>query len=82
MHKPGHIVVSAHDRQNVQEKPLCKYDFVDIENLINSFGTGAAYYTSGLESGCTQLHKHLQFTPLPEMPLLNANSLFRIESSD
>ena len=72
MHMPGHIVISSKDPKDQQGQPATLKDFIDIEKILNSFQCGIAYYNSGIESGCTQLHKHLQFAPLTKTPLLDA----------
>ena len=71
MHTPGHIVISSKNPNDEQGAEVNSGDFVDIEKILKSFNKGVAYYNCGVESGCTQLHKHLQFAPLEKTPLLD-----------
>lgn len=72
MHQPGHVVLTATNPTCEQGNPLLPGNFEDMATLLNSFGKGIAYYNSGIDSGCTQLHKHAQFSPLEETPILTA----------
>ena len=72
MQVPGHIVLSSKDPNEEQGNPLNRGDFIDMEKILSSFEYGIAYYNSGLKSGCSQLHKHTQFTPLEKTPLFDA----------
>ena len=72
MQVPGHVVMSSKDPSEDQGNPLNHGDFLDIEKILTSFENGIAYYNSGLKSGCSQLHKHTQFTPLEKTPLFDA----------
>jgi ATP adenylyltransferase/5',5'''-P-1,P-4-tetraphosphate phosphorylase II len=72
MHEPGHIVLSSIDPSAAQGAPLGRADFGALSAVLTSFGTGVGYYNCGIESGCTQLHKHIQFAPLAQAPLFDA----------
>ncbi|EAX91415.1 hypothetical protein TVAG_313020 [Trichomonas vaginalis G3] len=72
MHQPGHVVLTATNPTCAQGNPLLPGNFDDMAEVLNSFGKGITYYNSGIDSGCTQLHKHAQYTPLEETPILTA----------
>ncbi|OHS98994.1 hypothetical protein TRFO_34645 [Tritrichomonas foetus] len=71
MAKFGHLVMST-DYENAQQgEPLDKSDFITLSRVMNGFdGKGLGLYNSGTESGCTQLHKHMQYVPTDENPIL------------
>jgi ATP adenylyltransferase/5',5'''-P-1,P-4-tetraphosphate phosphorylase II len=75
MHLPGHIVLSSIDPKEEQGTRLNSRDFSAFAQVLASFASGAAYYNSGVESGCTQLHKHIQFAPLAAKPLFDAMAM-------
>lgn len=69
----GHIVLSSIDKNAKQGSDLDIRDFNAFEQVFQSFNDeGMLYYNSGLNSGCSQLHKHLQYTPIKELPMLDA----------
>ncbi|KAK8866814.1 hypothetical protein M9Y10_009782 [Tritrichomonas musculus] len=69
----GHVVISSVDKNAKQGSDLDILDFNAFEQIFKSFdGEGMMYYNSGLNSGCSQLHKHLQYTPVEELPILEA----------
>ena len=73
MQKRGHIVISSIDPAADQGAPLNDEDFAVFSKVLLAFGCkGICYYNSGIESGCTQLHKHVQFVPTSEKPLFDA----------
>lgn len=73
MAKFGHIVMSTDSVEANQTEPLNHSDFVTLSNVMNGFeGKGLGLYNSGIESGCTQLHKHMQYVPMDENPLLES----------
>jgi ATP adenylyltransferase/5',5'''-P-1,P-4-tetraphosphate phosphorylase II len=72
MHEPGHIVLSSIDQAAAQGAPLGPVDFGALSTVLTSFGKGVGYYNCGIQSGCTQLHKHIQFAPLAQTPLFEA----------
>lgn len=73
MQKRGHIVVSSINPSAEQGEPLNDEDFTAFSKVLLAFGcNGICYYNSGIESGCTQLHKHVQFVPTSEKPLFDA----------
>ena len=73
MQKRGHIVISSKDVTADQGERLTNSDFLAFEKILCEFGgQGICYYNSGIESGCTQLHKHLQFLPTGKKPLFDA----------
>lgn len=65
-----HIVISAADADKQQGEPLGDSDFAVLSQLFDSFPQGIGYYNAGIESGCTQLHHHLQFIDGFTAPLL------------
>ncbi|OHS92873.1 hypothetical protein TRFO_12245 [Tritrichomonas foetus] len=69
----GHIVLSSIDKNAEQGSDLTRSDCSAFTQIINAFeNEGIAYYNAGLESGCSQLHKHIQFTPIKEAPIFDA----------
>lgn len=69
----GHIVLSSMDKEAKQGSKLTLQDFKAFEEIFQNFNDeGMLYYNSGLNSGCSQLHKHLQYTPVEELPILDA----------
>ena len=68
----GHVVISADLKENHQTDPLNLSDCEALSHVINGFkGIGIGYYNCGIESGCSQIHKHLQFVPFEEHPILD-----------
>jgi ATP adenylyltransferase/5',5'''-P-1,P-4-tetraphosphate phosphorylase II len=72
MHMRGHIVLSSTSPSLQQGERLNASDFSAFSQVLETFGTGIAYYNSNAEAGCTQLHKHIQFVPLTQKPLFDA----------
>lgn len=69
----GHIVLSSIGKDEKQGSELDMQDFNAFEQIFQAFkNEGMLYYNSGLNSGCSQLHKHLQYTPVEELPILDA----------
>ena len=72
MHLPGHVVCSSEDINSKQGEKLNFNDISLMSYLLKEFNfKGVSYYNSGINSGCTQLHKHIQFAPIDETPLLD-----------
>lgn len=73
MQKQGHIVMSSKEPTAQQGSDLDFSDFTVFSDLLTAFDSqGICYYNSGLASGCSQPHKHLQFVPTTEKPLFDA----------
>lgn len=69
----GHIVISSIEENLKQGSNLDISDFCAFEQVFQSFDyEGMLYYNSGINSGCTQQHKHIQYTPINEYPILDA----------
>ena len=69
---PGHVVISADSVEQIQRDPLNLSDFHALKHVIEGFnGIGIGYYNSGPQAGCSQMHKHLQFAPLTDNPVLD-----------
>lgn len=73
--KPGHVVISSDNPSDRQGDPLNHYDFNAFSQFLLGFGNkGIGYYNSGNESGCSQLHKHIQYIPYDDFPIAKAMS--------
>lgn len=71
MYLPGHVVISADSPDKKQVDRLELGDFHVLAHVIHEFdGEGIGYYNRGPASGCSQIHKHLQFAPFTDNPLL------------
>lgn len=71
--KFGHLVMSSDNPTDMQGEELDFRDFSCFENIFAEFGNmGVGYYNSGVYSGCSQLHKHIQYIPYDDHPLLDA----------
>ncbi|EAY00690.1 hypothetical protein TVAG_189060 [Trichomonas vaginalis G3] len=71
--KFGHIVISSDNPRDMQGEPLDDRDFACLADIFSEFDEhGIAYYNSGIESGCSQLHKHFQYIPYDEHPIVDA----------
>ena len=71
MYCPGHVVISADSPEKHQRDRLELGDFHALAHVMNAFdGKGIGYYNCGPASGCSQIHKHLQFAPMTDNPLL------------
>lgn len=71
----GHVVISANSKENHQTDPLNLNDCDALAHVINGFkGNGIGYYNCGIDSGCSQIHKHLQFVPFEEHQILDLMS--------
>ena len=69
----GHIVMSTDRKGPTQGEPLSSSDTSTMASVINGFGgSGLCLYNSGVESGCTQLHKHMQYVPTDDNPILES----------
>lgn len=69
----GHIVLSSMEENALQGSDLNHSDFCALEQVFESFNyEGMLYYNSGQKSGCSQPHKHTQYTPVDELPILEA----------
>ena len=69
----GHVVISSADPLAKQIEPLNKQDCSALSQVIRGYERkGIAYFNFGLESGCSQMHKHMQFTTLQYNPLFKA----------
>lgn len=67
----GHIVMTTDYKNANQGEKLNDSDFATLSKVMTDFqGKGLGLYNSGKESGCTQLHKHMQYVPVDENPLL------------
>lgn len=72
MQCPGHIVLSCIDKNAEQGTKLNSYDFNAFSIIMKAFNNiGVAFYNSGLQSGCSQLHKHMQFAPIHKNPIFH-----------
>lgn len=73
MQLEGHVLFSSEDSSYQQDKPLEGSDFNIISKILEDFdGKGIAYYNCGKKSGCSQMHKHIQYAPLQNNPLIDA----------
>lgn len=69
----GHIVISSMEEGFQQGSDLTISDFCAFEKVFQSFDyDGILYYNAGINSGCTQLHKHIQYTPMDKTPILDS----------
>jgi ATP adenylyltransferase/5',5'''-P-1,P-4-tetraphosphate phosphorylase II len=69
----GHLVISSADPRATQEEHLNLSDCHALSQLITGTdGKGLAYYNCGLETGCSQMHKHMQYAPLTHNPVFEA----------
>lgn len=75
MQCPGHVVISSMNTNSNQDSKLSESDFDAFEIVYKAFNFhGILYYNSGLNSGCSQIHKHIQYSPVENTPLLDAMS--------
>ncbi|EAY22048.1 hypothetical protein TVAG_456830 [Trichomonas vaginalis G3] len=73
--KPGHVVISSDNPSDRQGDPLNDTDFHAFSQFLLDFGNkGIGYYNSGNESGCSQLHKHIQYIPTEDFPIADVMS--------
>ena len=69
----GHIVMSTDHKGPKQGEPLSLSDIATLSKVMNGFeGKGLGLYNAGTESGCTQLHKHMQYVPTDDNPILES----------
>lgn len=68
----GHIVISCANPSSKQTENLNKSDCSALSQVIRGYErTGIAYFNYGLESGCSQMHKHMQYTTLKYNPIFD-----------
>lgn len=68
----GHIVISCASPSSKQTDNLNISDCSALSQVIRGYNrTGIAYFNFGLESGCSQMHKHMQYTTLKYNPIFN-----------
>jgi ATP adenylyltransferase/5',5'''-P-1,P-4-tetraphosphate phosphorylase II len=73
MFKAGHVLLSSDDEKASQLDHLNDLDFNAISQILHSFDNeGIIYYNFGMNSGCTQLHKHFHYVPENFNPLVSA----------
>ena len=73
--KIGHMIGSSDNPSAIQGDELNKDDFACFSELLQDFGnSGIGYYNSGFESGCSQIHKHIQYIPHDDNPIALAMS--------
>ena len=69
---PGHIIMALDHQKEIQGSKLKHHDFATFSKLIQSVDDrGVAYYNGGVEAGCTQYHKHMQYVPYFDNPLFD-----------
>jgi ATP adenylyltransferase/5',5'''-P-1,P-4-tetraphosphate phosphorylase II len=65
----GHVVVSSANPKAIQGDDLDMSDCHALAQVVTGFDQrGLAYYNAGIESGCSQMHKHMQFAPVLNNP--------------
>ncbi|KAK8880609.1 hypothetical protein M9Y10_003291 [Tritrichomonas musculus] len=70
---PGHLIMAVDNQKEIQGSFLTNHDFSMLSQLLNQVDDrGVAYYNGGIDAGCTQLHKHLQYVPSFDNPLFDA----------
>lgn len=70
---PGHVVISADSKDCHKVDMLNIDDFDALSHVICGFdGIGIGYYNCGIDSGCSQYHKHLQYVPFEQTPILDS----------
>ena len=70
---PGHTIISSASPKAIQGDPLNMQDCHALEQVVTGYkNKGIAYYNSGVMSGCSQMHKHMQFAPWTDSPLFEA----------
>jgi hypothetical protein len=68
----GHVVVSSANPKAIQGDDLDISDCHALAQVVTGFDQrGLAYYNAGVESGCSQMHKHMQFAPVLDNPLFD-----------
>lgn len=69
---PGHIIISSSSPKAIQGDDVIFEDCQALEHVVKGYnGKGIAYYNCGVDSGCSQMHKHMQFAPWTENPLFD-----------
>lgn len=69
----GHIVISSDDPKDRQTDSLTQRDFIALSKVIHGYDCkGIAFFNCNTGSGCSQMHKHMQFAPLTYNPLFEA----------
>ena len=67
----GHVVISSDTRGKKQDERLTYSDIAALSQVVSGFsGNGVGYFNAGPESGSTQVHKHTQYAPLDDNPIL------------
>ena len=69
---PGHMIMATDDTSEFQGSPLLKHDYAMLSHVLNQVDPrGVAYYNGGVDAGCTQFHKHMQYVPNFYNPLFD-----------
>ena len=69
---PAHVIISSGSPRAIQGDPINMQDCCALEQVIKGYnGKGIAYYNAGVMSGCSQMHKHMQFVTWTYNPLFN-----------
>jgi ATP adenylyltransferase len=63
----GHHILMITRAFERQDSPLTLQDFIAMWTCMTEFD-GLAFYNSGISSGSSQYHKHLQMVPVPLAP--------------
>lgn len=70
---PGHVIMTLDNQTEIQGSILKNHDFAMLSILLNQANDkGVAYYNGGIDAGCTQIHKHLQYVPSFDNPLFDS----------
>lgn len=70
---PGHMIMPLDSQREMQGSMLKKHDFECLSRVIQSVDDkGVAYYNGGVDAGCTQYHKHMQYVPCREHSVFDA----------
>ncbi|OHT02992.1 hypothetical protein TRFO_29751 [Tritrichomonas foetus] len=77
---PGHVIMSLDTTYNFknefQGSPLIDHDYSMLSILLHQVDDrGVAYYNGGVDAGCTQYHKHMQYVPNFYNPLFDKMAL-------
>lgn len=67
---PGHLIMVRDNQSELQGSPLVQHDYCMLSQLLHQVDDhGVAYYNGGVDAGCTQYHKHMQYVPSFKNPL-------------